>query len=216
MQGVGGQSGLGDVRATVVSFVLLELSFPAFAQQPNPHYPPPPAPGYVYVLPYGGYAAYAGAGTSALTVAGDVYCVQGSASQNVQVTKIGISAIATAGSTVNVSVVVRSSANVGGSPHNVSIESYDQNNPPATAGATSYDTAGTPGAAIATVRSANVAVGAKGSSNIAIGEILFRFEPSPLLLRGTSQFACINVSAVGSGASISVFHEHIETTVGFP
>ena len=53
-------------------------------------------------------------------------------------------------------------------------------------------------------------------SNIAIGEILFRFEPSPLLLRGTSQFACINVSAVGSGASISVFHEHIETTVGFP
>jgi hypothetical protein len=200
----------------LITPIVLLLSSPCFAQQGNPHYPPPPAPGYVYVLPYGGFAAYAGAGTSALAVAGDVYCVQGSASQNVQITKIGISALATAANTVNVSVVVRSSANVGGSPSNVSIESYDQNNAAATAVATSYDAAGTLGAPIATVRSANVVVGAKGSSNVAIGEILFRFEPSPLLLRGTSQFACINVSAVGAGASISVFHEHIETTVGFP
>ena len=201
-------------KAAIVPFVLLSL--PASAQQANPHYPPPPAPGYVYTIPYSGHAAYAAAGTSTLTVAGDIYCVQGSASQNIQITKIGVSAIATAANTVNVSVIVRSSADTGGTPSNVSIESYDQTNPAATAVATSYATAPTLGNVIGTVRSANVVVGAKGSSTASIGEILFRFEPSPLLLRGTSQFACINVSAVGAGASISVFHEHIETTTGFP
>jgi hypothetical protein len=182
----------------------------------QPVYPPPPAPGYVYVLPYGGYAAYAAAGSSALAVAGDAYCVGGSASQNVQITKIGISAVATGATTVLVSVIVRSGANTGGSSNSVSIESYDQNKPAATATATSYDALSVPGGVIGTVRAANVVVGAKGSSNVAIGEVLFRFEPSPLILRGTSQFACINVSAVGAGAQISVFHEHVETTVGFP
>jgi hypothetical protein len=194
----------------------LLIASSALAQSTTPYYPPPPAPGYVYALPYGGYPTYAAAGVSALAAAGDVYCVQGSDTQNVQITKIGISALATAANTVGVSVIVRSSANIGGSPNNVAIESYDQNKPAATATATSYDTAGVVGTAIATVRNANVVVGAKGSSNTAIGEILFRFEPSPLLLRGSSQFACINVGAIGGGASTSVFHEHIETTVGFP
>src|SRR6516225_4649703 len=80
----------------------------------QPQFPPPPAPGYVYTIPYGGYAAYAGSGLSALAVAGDAYCVGGSASQNVLISKIGISAVATAANTVLVSVIVRSAANTGG------------------------------------------------------------------------------------------------------
>ena len=201
----------------IVPFVLLSSSaiaqsFTSFTQS----YPPPPAPGYVYALPYGGYPAYAGAGSSALVVAGDIYCVRGSDTQNVQITKIGLSSVATGATTVNVSVVVRSSANVGGSPNAVTIGAYDQNKPAATASATSYDTAGALGTPVATVRSANIAVGAKGGNNAGIGELLFRFEPSPLLLRGSSQFACINVGAIGAGATTSVFHEHVETTIGFP
>ena len=199
-------------KALLASVFILCPSFTMAQQQ----FPPPPAPGYVYTLPYGGYAAYAAAGNSALAVAGDAYCVGGSASQNIQITKIGISAVATGATTVLVSVIVRSAANTGGSANVVSIESYDQNKPAATATATSYDALSVPGGVIGTVRAANVVVGAKGSSNVAIGEVLFRFEPSPLILRGTSQFACINVSAVGAGAQISVFHEHVETTVGFP
>jgi hypothetical protein len=222
MQDVGGRAGLGDMMKTgVVPFVLLGsafagLSSSAFGQAVTPYYPPPPAPGYVYTLPYGGYPAYAGAGSSVLTVAGDIYCVGGSDTQNVEITKIGLSSVATGATTVNVSVVVRSSANVGGSPNTVTIGGYDQNKPAATAVAKSYDAVGALGTSIATVRSANIAVGAKGGNNAGIGELLFRFEPSPLLLRGSSQFACINVGAIGAGATTSVFHEHIETTVGFP
>jgi hypothetical protein len=202
------------MKIGIVPFVLL-LSSSALAQSFTPSYPPPPAPGYVYTLPYGGYPTYAAAATSAATAAGDIYCVQGSNTQNVQITKIGISAIATAATAVTVSIIVRSSAATGGTASAVSIESYDQNKPPATATATEYDAIPTPGTQIAVVRSANVAAGTRGGAN-EIGNILFRFEPSPLILRGTSQFACINVSAVGNGAQINVFHEHVETTIGFP
>src|SRR6516162_4519837 len=97
-------------RALLSSVFILCSSFAVHGQQP---FPPPPAPGYVYTLPYGGYAAYAAAGSSALAVAGDAYCVGGSASQNIQITKIGISAVATGATTVLVSVVVRSAANTG-------------------------------------------------------------------------------------------------------
>ena len=214
---------MGDmIKGGIVPFVLLGsgfaqagLSSSAFGQAVTPYYPPPPAPGYVYTLPYGGYPTYAGAAVSSATTAGDIYCVQGSATQNVQITKIGMSAIATAAGAITISIIVRSSIDTGGTANPVTLESYDQNKPAATAVAVSYDVPPTNGAQIAMVRTANVAAGTRGGAN-EIGNVLFRFEPSPLILRGTSQFACINVSAVGTGAQISVFHEHIETTVGFP
>jgi hypothetical protein len=178
----------------------------AFAQ----HYPPPPAPGYQYSIPYGGFPAYAGVATSALQTAGDAYCIQGSSNKNIRITKIGISAVATAAIVVQASVILRSTADTGAG-NAITAVTYDTTNPAATAVIKSYDTAPTPGTAIGTVRGVKLAVGTPGNT-ITIGSTLFQFTPSPLLLRGTSQFACVNFSAVGAGASIVVESEHQETT----
>ena len=201
------------------SFPCLGLAF-AVALWPSAlaaqQYQPPPAPGYVYALPYAGVPTYAGVGVSTLSVAGDVYCVSGSASKNIWITKIGLSATASASSAVTAQVVVRNAADTGAG-NVVNVETYDQNNPAPTVVATSYDVAPAinSGASTGPVRIAKVAVGSTGNTTN-IGDVVFVFSPSPLVLRGESQFACINVGAVGSGASIAVFHEHIETTIGYP
>jgi hypothetical protein len=202
------------MKKALLSSVFILCSSFVMAQQGTLQYPPPPAPGYVYTVPYAGTPTYAGVGVSAATAAGDIYCVGGSATRNIRITKIGISATAASAVAVTVSIILRSTADVG-SGTAIVIGAYDQTHAAATAVAKSYDTVPAVGAAIATVRSAKVAVGTTGNSNN-IGEMLFEFTPAPLLLRGVSQYACINVSAVGTGASILVFHEHVETTVGYP
>jgi hypothetical protein len=186
---------------------LLLLAGPAGAQQ----FPPSPGPGYSFVIPYGGYPTYVAVGTSALATAGDVFCIRGSATRNVRIHKIGVSATATSAAVATVSIVLRSTANTGTSTP-ITLVALDQVNPAATAVAVSYDTAPTLGTTIGSVRAAKLAVGTTGNSNT-VGFYLFVFEPSPILLRGVLQSACVNLTAVGAGASIVIETEHQETTV---
>jgi hypothetical protein len=181
----------------------LLLFAPVHAQ----HYPTPPAPGYVYTIPYHGYPTYAGAGTSAATASGDVYCIQGSDNVVVAVSKIGVSATASSSGAVNAEIILRSSPDVGAS-NPVILAPYDRNFPVPNAIAVSYDSVPVPGTSIGTVRAAKLAVGTTGNATT-IGDVLFRFD-SPLLLRGPNEFACLNVSGVGTGASILFEHEHTE------
>jgi hypothetical protein len=169
------------------------------------HYPTPPAPGYVYALPFN-YPTYAGGGNS-VSGGGDVYCIQGSDDVVIAITKIGVSATASTSSVVNAEIVLRSSADAGAS-NPITLAPYDRNSPAPNAVASSFDNAPSQGASIGVVRAAKLAVGSTGNTNN-IGNVLFRFD-TPLLLRGSSQFACLNISTIGAGASILFQHEHME------
>jgi len=154
--------------------------------------------------------SYASAGTSSLATVGDAYCVRGSATATVNITAFNVSAIAGGGSAETISLVRRSSADVGaGTPVVASV--YDPTSPPATATATVYNTAPTAGALVGTIRSDILMVGNQSGSP---AFITHRFQwdyNHPLILRGTSDFLCLNFSSpVGNNAQIVISHEHTE------
>jgi hypothetical protein len=124
------------------------------------------------------------------------------------------SATATAAIVVDVNAVLRSSAAAGGTPSNPTIVANDSNNSASTALITAYATAPTPGTAVGTIGSEKTLVSAPSSSNY-IGVVRFLFGESqgsiqPLVLRGASQFLCLNTSALGAGASIDISSIHTE------
>jgi hypothetical protein len=124
------------------------------------------------------------------------------------------SATATGAAVVDVNAILRSSANSGGSPSNPTIVALDSTNSAATALATAYAAAPTPGTTVGTVASEKTLVSAPSSSNY-IGVVRFLFGESqnsaqPLVLRGVGQFLCLNTSPLGSGASIDIFSIHTE------
>ena len=175
-------------------------------------YPPPPAPGYSYNIPYLGYPTYAAVANSTLAVAGDAYCIQGSATRDVRVVKIGISGTSTATNVtiITVNVILRSGPNTGpGTP--VQVTPNDSISPAATAQVMSYNVAPTPGPAIGTIRAVNLMLGSQGNTTN-VGAQLFQFTQQPLILRGPAQFACVNISAAGAGASLVIESEHVEVS----
>lgn len=151
-------------------------------------------------------------GDIANTGAGDIYTITGSDTKTVKVKGVRISATATSAAVVNASIILRSSAASGGTSSTLTVVKHDQDNPAATAVVRSYTVSPTPGTAIGTIRSRKVAVGTQGNS-ATISEALFQFSvywDQPIVLRGSGQSLCVNVSAAGSGASWCVDHEHTE------
>ena len=201
--------------------VLLALLAPgcAWAQQTHLCYGTPPTCTIVSPttpLPVTGNSNIptygAGSTNIANTGAGDVYCIGGSTTKIVRIKGIRVSATASTAAVVSASVVLRSSADSGGTSSALTVVKSDQNNPDATATVTAYSVSPTPGTAIGTIRVRKIAVGTQGNS-ATISESLFQFTPywdQPIVLRGTSQFACVNVSAAGTGASWAIDHEHTE------
>jgi hypothetical protein len=146
------------------------------------------------------------------TGAGDLYCITGSATKIVKIKGIRISAVATAAIVGDVSVVLRSAANTGGTATAPAVVKMDQSNAAGTATVAAYTVSPTPGAAIGTVRARKMAVSTAGNAATS-SEGLFQFSvywDQPLTLRGTSQLACVVASAFGAGASFDIDHEHTE------
>lgn len=146
------------------------------------------------------------------TGAGNLYCITGSATKTVKIKGIRVSAVATAAIVGDVSIVLRSAANTGGTSTAPTVVKMDQTNAAPTATVAAYTVAPTPGAAIGTIRSRKMAVSTAGNAATS-SEGLFQFSvywDQPLTLRGTSELACVVVSAFGAGASFDVDHEHTE------
>jgi hypothetical protein len=146
------------------------------------------------------------------TGAGDVYCIRGSATKVVKVKGIRVSAIATTGIVGDVQIILRSTAATGGTSTAPTLVAADQQNAAATGAVAAYTVSPTPGTAIGPIRARKIAVGTQGNS-VTISEGLFQFSPywdQPIILRGITQFACVNVSAFGAGASFDIDHEQTE------
>ena len=140
---------------------------------------------------------------------GDVYCVQGSASRDIRIRAIKISGVGNTSGTDTVQVIMRSAANIpAGTP--VAITAYDQNSAAPTAQAFSYAAPpATTGAAIGVLRGDKLLIGnSNGSAQFA--PIRLEFQNQPLILHGTSQFACVNITGIGFSTSYIVEHEHTE------
>jgi len=148
----------------------------------------------------------------AFTVAGDIYCIIGSATKTVKIKGIRVSATATAAIVGDVSIILRSTLDTGGGLASVPVVKMDQNNPAPSATVNSFTSAPTPGTSLGTVRARKLAGSTQGNS-ASMSEGLFQFSvywDQPIVLRGTTQAACVNVSAFGGGAVFDIDHEHTE------
>lgn len=146
------------------------------------------------------------------TGAGDVYCIRGSATKLVKIKGIRVSATATASAVIDATIVLRSAAGTGGTSTSPGIIPHDSTNPASTSLVTAYSVSPTPGTAIGTIRTQKISVGTAGNTAFA-GLALYQFTTywdQPLILRGTTQYACVNFTAAGAGASINIDHEHTE------
>lgn len=146
------------------------------------------------------------------TSAGDLYCVTGSSSKIVRIKGIRVSAVATAAAVVDITITLRSSLSTGGGLASVPVVRMDQNNPAPTAVVNSFTTAPSAGSSIGVIRSRKIAASTQGNAAL-ISEGLFQFSvyrDQPIVLRGAAQAACVTTTAIGSGGSWDIDHEHTE------
>ena len=154
--------------------------------------------------------SYASGAVSTLTTAGDAYCIQGSNTKVVYITAFNVSASSTGASVETVSLVRRSSADVGAGKA-VAATPYDTSSPPATAVTNIYNTAPTIGTAVGIVRYDLLLVG-NNSGTTAFVTHRFQWDyEHPFILRSSGEFLCFNLGTpIGAGANIVISHEHTE------
>lgn len=209
-------------KYAVALFVYLSAAAPSFAQFTNSKVcqdngkggcNPISSTSPMFVIGNSAVPTYSSAVVNqAYTVAGDIYCIIGSDTKTVEVKGIRVTGVATAAIVGDVSIILRGSLDTGGGLASVPVVKMDQNNPAGTATVNSFTSAPTPGTAIGTVRSRKLAFGTQGNS-ATTSEGLFQFSvywDQAIVLHGSTQAACVNVSAFGAGASFDIDHEHTE------
>jgi hypothetical protein len=156
---------------------------------------------------------YAAANQSiANTGAGDLFCIAGSGTKTIYIKRLRVSATATSAIVVAVSLIKRSTLDTGGTSANETEVPLDSTNAAPTATVVSYTVSPTAGTAVGAVRSRKIAVGVQGNT-ATTSEALFDFAnyfDQPLVLRGTTQNACVNGTAAGSGGSWAIDAEWTE------
>ena len=170
---------------------------------PNSALAPPAVNGATSIPTYA--AALVAYGQSS---AGDLYCINGSASTIVRVKKFRVSAIASAAVTQDISVVKRSTADAcsgGCTPTTLTNVPLDSSNAAATASVTAYSssTGLTPGTTVGTVRSQKHAIGTASSTAIGPSPVLFDFYShydQAGTLRGVGQGLCVVVGSTAGGS----------------
>lgn len=179
-----------------VAFISL-LMFPAFAQiAPPGGAGAPPATYSAAFSPSAGGTAVAASTT-------DFWCIAGSASKGVFITKITLTGQSGAAAiTGRINLVLRSSLDTGGTPTTITAVPHDSTNAGATATVTSF--AANPGAlgtAVATLKGyvdviQSSAASMPGGPFFAVNESWGAIRGvQPLVLRGTTQAACLNSNA---------------------
>jgi hypothetical protein len=133
--------------------------------------------------------------------AGDVYCINGSATKTIKVKGIRISALASAAIADDIAVIKRSTANSGGTPTTITPVPNDSLNAAATATVKAFATAPTPGTSVGQVRSQVITI---PTTAAAVSPVLalFQFTPywdQPIVLHGVAEGICVNVPSTAGG-----------------
>lgn len=134
--------------------------------------------------------------------AGDLFCVTGSASKTVKVRQINVSATTGTIVTTDVSIVLRSTLDTGGTPTTLTNTAFNSNNAASTAVVTIYATAPTTGTLIGTISANKYTALTTNANQLGIIDNLFSFNKiydQSLTLNGATQAACVVVGAVNSG-----------------
>lgn len=191
------------------------LVTPSIAQQPGVNSSIVP----MFAIPIDNKAPTFGSGIRGLVAAAsatDIYKICGSASRVVRVSRISISGRATAAASIDVSLVLRSTAGSGGTSTSPLIQPYDSQYPTATAVLSAYTanpTIGTPvggaGAALATSQLflGDLTTGAPGAP------LVYTFGDRPssqVVLRGAANCLAINLN--GQTASGNLMEIAVEWT----
>jgi hypothetical protein len=193
------------IGKVVAILAALALTTGALAQTPTN---PSVVSGITGIPTYG-----AGVPAVALTGAGDLACVEGSATKVVRVLGFQISAIASTAIVVDLNLIMRSTLDTGGTPIVVTPVALDPANAVATAAFRAFSAAPTAGTTIGTLRTAKLAVGTAGQATGIIGDARFGFYGrygQAVMLRDAVHAICINVSATGTGASYDIDAEWTE------
>lgn len=152
---------------------------------------------------------------AATSSATDIFTVTGSASKTVRITRLGISAtVATAAATIDIVLLVRSTANSGGtSTGSPTLVPYDSNSSAATATVLSYTANPTTGNLVGNVGAFKLFmnVAATGTSD----KVVLDFGNRPaqaIVLRGTSQVFAVNLNSqtTTNATSFDIFVEWTE------
>lgn len=141
--------------------------------------------------------------------AGDLFCVNGSASKAVKVKGIRVTGVGGGAGSANAALAIirRSTADTGGTPTSLTAVPSDSNNPAATGTVTQYGGANlpTPGTTVGNVRNRYISL--PGTSSVGVSEGLFQFSvywDQPQVLRGTAQGICVNSVANSASWAIDV------------
>lgn len=132
----------------------------------------------------------------------DIWTISGSSSRTIRISRITVTATQSTSAQRDILLIKRSSANTGGTSTTATIASHDSNNIAPTAVIRGY-TANPSGlgTSAGVLRTRKVFIGA-GTSNS--DEFLIEFgtrNDQALVLRGTAEFACINLNGVTSASN---------------
>ena len=171
-----------------------------FLYDPSPSVAPIDSPKATYV------ASVTGMST---TIASDVFRLSGSATKLVRVTAVEVACTTGAATNSRIQLIKRTTANSGGTTSAATVGAYDAQDPTATAAATGYTVASTPGTSGPTVGNGPAFTAAAGSFSYAK---TWGARPSKaLVLRGTAEGLAINNAvAVGTSGSWTITVEWTE------
>jgi hypothetical protein len=142
-------------------------------------------------------------------VAGDVYCLRGSGIKNVRLLSLDVSAVAAAAVVADVGVIMRSPPDTGGNAVSVTMVPSDPSQP-ATALANAYVDPPTAGTSVGTIAAQKLAVGtARNTAPVGIARFNFGEIGQPIILHA-AEALCVNITALGAGASVDIDSVHTE------
>jgi hypothetical protein len=154
------------------------------------------------------YSASAVNITSAAT-ATDIFTITGSATKNVRIHRVTVTATLGTAAAQNVMLIKRSAANTGGTSATVTNVPLDSSYAAATATVRSYTVNPTGlGAAVGTLRVRRIAMPLATASALDVADFAFSV---PVILRGTAQVLSVNLNSGNTGAAVfSAFVEWSE------
>ena len=154
--------------------------------------------GSAYVNTEGRKASYSAQSNSQATISGDNWCIQGSATKTVRITSLAFEIVGSATALTNVNLILRSSADTGGTSAIATNVPLDSTSAAGTAVARQYSVAPTTGTTVGTLQTVEYLVLTTTSPPFLPQLVNWQFgtnNTQELVLRGTTQQVCVNLGA---------------------
>jgi hypothetical protein len=147
------------------------------------------------------------------TTAGDCFVLQASATKLVRLTRVLVSGTATTATTLDVTLVRRSTLDTAGTSTSPAMVPHDSLDSPATALVKAYTIAPTAGTLVGILRSAKLLLAVPAATGGG-PQILWEFgnlaEKQPMLRSGTTHCYAVTISAIPTGGSMDIAFEFTE------